>query len=170
MWNNSVCVNQSDQNGRFFKGLGNQYSYKRGQNILKLFGHFWKHRFLRFGTHSTFEATFGKNLATFYSDIWSHCPCVCVIRRVRDLKKETFVKISRFGFCDILVNTIITMTQILKKPKCKISKTWNMPEHAFLLKWLENISASDQCNYQLFDMLWWLNFYKIFFSQITKFR
>ena len=66
---------QCDQIGWFLKVLGNWISSKRSPNVLQLFGYFEKPHFFVKTALATFWATFGKNWATFFSNIWSRCSC-----------------------------------------------------------------------------------------------
>ena len=75
---NSMCVllmpcEQCDQIGRFWKIIGNKISSKRSGNDWHLLGYFEKPNSYEKTAFATFWATFGKNWATFYSNIWLHC-------------------------------------------------------------------------------------------------
>ena len=70
---NIFTSTQCDQIGQFFKVLGNKIASKRGQMIGNFLGYFEKPHSYAKTALGTFWATFGKNWATFNSNIWSHC-------------------------------------------------------------------------------------------------
>ena len=69
----SLPCEQCDQIGRFWKIIGNKISSKRSGNDWHLLGYFEKPNSYEKTAFATFWATFGKNWATFYSNIWLHC-------------------------------------------------------------------------------------------------
>ena len=66
--------NQWDQIGPFLKSLGGKVTLKSSQNLWWVFGPMWNASFFNKTTLADFWATFGKTRATFYFNIWSHCP------------------------------------------------------------------------------------------------
>ena len=64
---------QCDQIGRFLKVCDNKIASKRIPNDWQLFGLFWKTSLLCSNCIGYFWRTFGKNWATFYPNICSHC-------------------------------------------------------------------------------------------------
>ena len=62
---------QCDQIGRFLEVLGNKISSEKTKWMATFWG-FWKASLLWKTALATFWATFGKNWATFYFNIWSH--------------------------------------------------------------------------------------------------
>ena len=68
-----TAEHQGDQIGRFFKVLGDKFSYISCLSICLLFGLFWKTSLWSKNCLGHFQATFRSNWATFYFNIWSHC-------------------------------------------------------------------------------------------------
>ena len=70
----SVCRDQCDQIGRFWKLLVTKFLSKVAQIIGNFLGYFEKsHSFVK-NYAATSWVTFGNFWATFYSNIWSHWP------------------------------------------------------------------------------------------------
>ena len=72
VWHHVYWTSQCDQIGRFFKVLGDKFTFKSYPNVWQLLGPIGKASLLSNTAMTTFWATFGKNWATLYFGIWSH--------------------------------------------------------------------------------------------------